>query len=303
LTHPGTEAAPTTDPLQRLTVVVVTHHSAHCVDDMARHLAGFAHVVVVDNASDDGTPERVRQRMPAARVLALPTNLGFGAANNRGLEGVTTPYALLLNPDCTLSPESAAQLVRTADAHPTAAIVAPQLQEHDPQPQLNYGWPRWTWAARGPGATGTACVGYACAAAWLLRTQAIAPQAPWRFDEGFFLYYEDEDLCARVFKARQQVLIEPAATARHANRGSVRGRSVVSAWASEWRRGYHHSRSKVRFMALHIDVREARRVRTLGLWTGGIELALRLLTLQPRLIARSAGRWLGMWHARASLPT
>lgn len=288
---------PAGDPLQRVTVVVVTHHSAHCVDDMARHLAGFAHVVVVDNASDDGTPDRVRQRLPQAELIALPRNLGFGAANNRALDRVATPYALLLNPDCTIAPDAVAQLVRTADAHPGAAIVAPQLQESDGQPQLNYGWPRWTWGARGPGATGPACVGYACAAAWLLRmARADGQPAPWRFDEGFFLYYEDEDLCARVFKARQQVLIDPAATACHANRGSVRGRSVV---AAEWRRGYHHSRSKLRFLTLHVNEHQARRVRTRALWTGALELMIRLLTLQPRLIARSAGRWLGMWRIRA----
>lgn len=276
--------------LQRLTVVVVTHHSAHCVPDMVRTLKPFPHVVVVDNASDDGTVALLHQHMPHAKVLPLPVNLGFGVANNQALEQVATPYALLLNPDCHITPQAAAELLAAADMYPDAAIVAPQLLGDGGQPQLNYGWLRWQWSARGPGASGPLCVGHACAAAWLLRCD----QNRWRFDSDFFLYYEDEDLCARVLQAHRSVLIVPAAQAVHANRGSVKGKSVLR---SEWRRGYHHSRSKILFMGKHRSTEWARRTRLRGLWLGGLEVVIRLLTLQPRLIARSAGRWAGTWSA------
>lgn len=288
----GAVSPPSVDlaALRRVTVVVVTHHSAHCVPALATHLAAFPHVVVVDNASDDKTPALVRKALPQAQVLKLKRNLGYGAANNRALDRVSTPYALLLNPDCVVDASAVSLLVATADACPTAAIVAPQLMDDRGRPQMNYGWPRWCWTSHGAGAQGLTGVGYACAAAWLLRVDAHH----WRFDESFFLYYEDEDLCARVFKTGYQVLIQPEARAVHANRGSVKGRSVVGA---EWRRGYHHSRSKIRFLARHVSRRTALGVRQRALWSGGVELLLRLLTVQPRLIARSAGRWLGMWHA------
>ena len=276
--------------LQRLTVVVVTHHSAHCVTDMARTLAPFPKVVIVDNASDDDTPALLRQQLPQANVLALPNNVGFGAANNYALDQVTTPFALLLNPDCHITSEAVVQLLDVANAHPDAAIVAPQLLGNNGQPQLNYGWLRWHWNARGPGATGPLCVGHACAAAWLLRCD----ENRWRFDSDFFLYYEDEDLCARVLQAHRSVLIAPGAQAIHANRGSVKGKSALR---SEWRRGYHHSRSKILFMGKHRSTEQARRTRQHGLWLGGLELLVRLITLQPRLIARSAGRWAGTWSA------
>ncbi len=278
--------------LERLTVVVVTHHSAHCIAELARSLTGFPHVTVVDNASQDGTASQVCRHLPHAHWIGLPANLGFGAANNRGLDDVVTPYALLVNPDCLITPQAAAQLVATADAYPQAAIVAPQLLDNAGKPQLNYGWPRGAWSARGPGAQGPTCVGHACAAAWLLRCD----DHRWRFDTDFFLYYEDEDLCLRIFNARQMVLIDPAAQATHANRGSVRGGSVVKA---EWGRGYHHSRSKILFMHKHRATDVARRTRRKALWLGSLELLARVLTLQPRLIARSAGRWAGMWSARA----
>lgn len=275
--------------LDQVTVVLVTHHSAHCVPDMAQALAEFPHVVVVDNASDDDTPRLVQAQLPHARVLALPRNVGFGSANNQGLAQVHTPYALLLNPDCHIKADAVRQLVATAQAWPQAVIVAPQLWDSEGQPQLNYGWPRWLGASSGEGATGVVAVGYACAAAWLLRVDTTPA---WRFDEDFFLYYEDEDLCARLFKARQLVLIDPQARAMHANRGSVRGRSV---WLSEWRRGFHHSQSKILFWQRHMGADLARRVRRKALWTGGLEVLLRVFTLHPRLLARSLGRWVGMW--------
>jgi N-acetylglucosaminyl-diphospho-decaprenol L-rhamnosyltransferase len=278
--------------LSRLTVVVVTHHSAHCIPALARSLAAFRHVIVVDNASHDTTAELVQKHMPNAVWVSLQVNVGFGTANNQALDRVATPYALLINPDCLITPEAAAQLVTTADNQPNASVVAPQLQDNGGRPQLNYGWPRWKWPSRGPGAEGVTCVGYACAAAWLLRCD----ERKWRFDSDFFLYYEDEDLCARIIAARQEVLIDPAAVAQHANRGSVKGRSVVR---TEWGRGYHHSRSKLLFMRKHHGGGVAQRTRQQALWRGGLELLLRLLTLQPRLIARSAGRWAGMWSVHA----
>ena len=282
--------------LQRVTVVSVTHHSAHCVPAMARTLSPFAQVVVVDNASDDDTVAQLAARIPQARVIASPVNLGFGVANNRALDAVGTSYALLLNPDCHIEPEAVAQLVATADAWPHAAIIAPQLLDAQGRPELNYGWLRWHWAGRTAAAQGPLCVGHACAAAWLLRCDDRA----WRFDPGFFLYYEDEDLCARALAARAPVIIEPAATAVHANRGSVRGRSPARA---EWLRGYHHSRSKVRFQCKHRGRTEAARVRRRGLWSGALEVLARVLLLNPRLMARSAGRWWGLWTARDQLAT
>lgn len=284
---------PTTDTLPSLdqvTVIIVTYDSAHCIAALSHALASLPHVTVVDNASQDGTPAEVARLMPHAQVRVNPVNLGFGAANNLGLDGVNTPYALLLNPDCLITPDSIARLVDTANALPHAAVVAPQLLDERGHPQINYGWQRFAWASRGPGADGPTSVGNACAAAWLLR---CAGQS-WRFDTDFFLYYEDEDLCLRVLRAKQEVVIEPRSTAVHINRGSVRG---ASPWRTEWGRGFHHSRSKILFQRKHHGLAHAQHTQRLALVSGVVEVFLRLLLLRPYLIARSAGRLAGMWHA------
>ena len=276
--------------LKQVTVIIVTYDSAHCIAALSRVLAYVPNVVVVDNASRDGTPEAVASLMPHARVMVNATNVGFGAANNLGLDTVSTPYALLLNPDCTITPESIDRLVTTASDLPNAVVVAPQLLDGQGQPQLNYGWSRHLWHSRGPAASGPVSVGNACAAAWLLRCDTQA----WRFDTDFFLYYEDEDLCLRILKAGKEVVIEPRSTAVHINRGSVRG---ASPWRTEWGRGFHHSRSKILFHRKHRGVALARRTRLSALMLGSVEVMLRLLLMRPRLIARSAGRMAGMWHA------
>ncbi len=78
--------------LEQVTVVVVTHHSAHCLAGLNALLQHCPRVIISDNASNDGTPEQAPALWPQAQVLAHPLNLGFGAANNRALERVRTPF-------------------------------------------------------------------------------------------------------------------------------------------------------------------------------------------------------------------
>ena len=100
--------------LDQVTVVVVTHHSAHCLAGLNTLLQHCPHVIVSDNASNDGTPEQARTLWPQGIVLAHPRNLGFGAANNSALAQVTTPFAFLLNPDCEITPQALLALMAQA---------------------------------------------------------------------------------------------------------------------------------------------------------------------------------------------
>lgn len=87
-------AGPFSAALSPVTVIVVTHESAHCLDGLDALLSRCANVIISDNGSADGTPERVRERWPHAQVLVHGQNLGFGVANNRALAQVTTPLVL-----------------------------------------------------------------------------------------------------------------------------------------------------------------------------------------------------------------
>ncbi len=280
--------------LKRVTVVVVTYNSAHCLPALAPHLRQCPHVLVVDNASADGCAQAVASHLPHASVLALERNLGFGAANNRGLARVQTEFALLLNPDCEFEPDALAQLVRSADAWPDAAVLAPQLCSAQGKAEVNYRWPHTLWASKGPAATGPACVGFVCGAAMLLRLARFADIG--YFDERFFLYYEDDDLCLRLFQLQRPIVLEPACQALHRSRGSVRG---PSPWRSEYWRGYHHAQSKLIFSHKHLTPQQALRQRRRLLLGTALNLPLRLLLLSPRLLARMWGRLRGTldWKA------
>ncbi len=280
--------------LQDVTVVIVTYNSAHCLGALGAALAGFEHVIVVDNGSDDGCAQLTPKHLPQARVLALPHNLGFGAANNRALAQVRTPFALLLNPDCEITPQAVQQLLHTAAQWPQAAMVAPQLLQPNGEPEVNYRWPHLLWHSSGPAVTdGPACVGFVCGAAMLLRMSAFGGQF---FDEQFFLYYEDDDLCTRLFNQRQAMVIDPAATATHRSRGSVRGRSPLR---SEYIRGYHHAQSKLIYARKYQSTAAAKQQQRKLLWQTTLALPLRLLAYNPRLLARMWGRFKGVMAWRA----
>ena len=88
--------------LARVTILVVTYESRHCLEALSPLLSACPQVVLVDNASHDSTAQQAQALWPHARVQVMPRNEGFGAANNAGLRQVSTPLALLLNPDCQL---------------------------------------------------------------------------------------------------------------------------------------------------------------------------------------------------------
>jgi N-acetylglucosaminyl-diphospho-decaprenol L-rhamnosyltransferase len=285
----GTASAVNQDQLNEVTVVIVTFNSAHCLPELGRHLVACPHIIVVDNGSDDGCAQLALTHLPQAQVIALPTNLGFGAANNRALAKVKTPFALLLNPDCEITPEAIRRLLQTAHQWPDAAMVAPQLLQAHGAPEINYRWPHLLWHSQGPAVTdGPACVGFICGAAMLLRLHAFGGHF---FDEQFFLYYEDDDLCTRLFNQRQAMLIDPAATATHRSRGSVRGKSPLR---SEYLRGYHHAQSKLIYTRKYQSLNSARQQQRKLLWGTALTLPLRVLAFNPRLLARMWGRFRGV---------
>ena len=272
-----------------VTVVIVTYNSAHCLPALAEGLRGVRHVVVVDNASDDDLEVQLPLVLPQAVLIKNQKNQGFGAANNRALATVTTPYALLLNPDCLPTPSFLAGLWQAAARFPDAAILAPHLIRRNGTPEVSYRWPATHWDSRGPAASGPCCVGFVCGAVMLLN-MAVMRKIGF-FDETFFLYYEDEDLCQRVFLASQQIVLVPELEITHLSRGSVKGPNPLK---SEFIRGYHHAQSKLVFERKYFGAAHAQRLRWKTLGLAVLTLLPRLLLPQPRYLARLLGRMAGL---------
>jgi GT2 family glycosyltransferase len=225
-------------------------------------------VIVVDNASADGTPAQVAAHFPWVQVLAQRQNIGFTGGNNRGFVASKGRFLYFLNPDTelvdgTTAGASLATLAARLEADPTLGVVGPQLRYSDgsPQPSARR-FPRpltgfWesTWLGRSwPGNPWTRALRMAewpadqsCAVDWLVGAallcrrsalEAVATAAG-PFDETFFMYSEELDLCRRIRQAGWQVLYEPAAQVLHHEGKSSEQVST--------QRHIHFNTSKVRY--------------------------------------------------------
>ena len=122
-----------------LAIVVVSYntreHLETCLRSLHDHPPGISHeIVVVDNASRDGSVETVRSKWPNVRVVPLNTNVGFACANNEGIRQTASQLILLLNSDTVVPGGSIDALVQALDELADASIVGPRLVDRDGNP-------------------------------------------------------------------------------------------------------------------------------------------------------------------------
>lgn len=220
-----------------VSVVVVAYETRDdlraCLASLAAHGGPGVETIVVDNASTDGSADMVARDFPAARLVRNERNLGFGAACNRGASVASGPYLLFLNSDAQVTAGAIAALARVLDAQPDVAIVGPRTLNEDGTAQVSFGpalTPLAEWrqgrlvravARRDPDALRVAHErslrasepDWVSGSCLMIRRRAF--DAVSGFDEGFFLYEEDVDLCVRVRTQSGLVRFEPAATVVH----------------------------------------------------------------------------------------
>src|SRR5215470_16738418 len=130
--------------MPRLSIVIVTYNSTAdidtCLGSLVQHPPSTDHeIVVVDNASTDGTAAAVRSRWREVRVVDAGANVGFARANNLGIQQTFGSLILLLNPDTSVPAGSLDTLVAALDARPDAAVVGPRLVDADGRAELSFG--------------------------------------------------------------------------------------------------------------------------------------------------------------------
>jgi len=241
------EPSPSTKPMRGrilpVAVVIVNYNTREflrtCLATV--RLEAPSEVVVVDNASSDGSVEMVRAEYPWAVLYANRTNPGYGTAANQAIAKSTTKYVLLLNSDTILPSGALEDLSTYLDRHPRAAIVGPRLLNSDGTLQAScYPFPgtlgwffdnddlRWfschipilrnrllrTWPHTYP-----RIVPWVKGAALLIRRQAF--EAVGGFDESFFLYFEETDLCHRLSTAGWETHFAPVTTIAHVGEAST----------------------------------------------------------------------------------
>lgn len=281
-------------PLNQLTIIIVTYNSAHCIASLSKGIGSQPNIIIVDNASSDETLTQCATHLPQAICIASPKNLGFGAANNLALEQIQTPYALLLNPDCEITPDAIHALVEQASTFPDAAMLTPQIIGHHNKREINYGWVKHAWKSKGE-AEGLCCVGYATGAVMLLNMAITRPLG--FFDERFFLYYEDDDICLKYFNAKHAIIFAPHITVFHASRGSVRTKNIMR---QEFWRGYHHAQSKLLITEKYEGSSQAQHLRRKKIISACFAVLGCTLIFNFKIAARMLGRLKGMIKYKSS---
>jgi len=193
-------------------------------------------VWVVDNASDDGTPQMVAREFGFATLVENSENRGFAAATNQALRLGSAPHVLVLNPDAYIDPETLGPLLSVLEAEPRVAAIGPSLLTADGTPDhaakrsfptvrgaLSYfsGLDRLVPALRQYAATdlGAGEVDAINGAFMLMRRNAL--EAAGLFDEGYWMYMEDLDLCKRLWQDGWTIRFEPESVAWHDKGGSA----------------------------------------------------------------------------------
>lgn len=228
----------------QVTAVVITWQGAHLLGDCLRSLAAqtLPHdVLVVDNASTDGTRDLLAAQFPSVRVLTMDANAGFAGGLAAALPHVRAPYLALLNNDAAAEAHWLECSIEVLRERPDAAAVTAKMLLWDTPGRLNnagvvlvrggYG------ADRGldrpdsaPFDVPAEVFGFSGGAA-VLRTDAV--RAAGGVPGEFFLYYEDTDLSWRLRLARRTIWYEPTAVVVHRHAASTDRRSRMFAFHNE----------------------------------------------------------------------
>lgn len=229
-----------------LSIIIVSFNARADLEGCLRSLAAappaLPHdIIVVDNASADGSATAVRDAWPRVRVIELPENAGFSKANNTGIRATRGDLVLLLNSDTVVRPGVIDRLAGRLLAHPEAAAAGPRLVDGNGRVEISWGRMMSPWTElrqkirgrlyeRGFGpvvrvvrraAASERYVDWVSGACLLVHRRDA--ESVGLLDERYFLYTEDVDFCAALRRRGRRVLFTPAAEVTH-----LRGRSRAS---------------------------------------------------------------------------
>lgn len=233
----------------QLSVIIVNYNVKYflevCLCSVFRAMEGIqGEVIVVDNHSSDGSTAMLREQFPQVRLVANTANTGFSKANNQGVSIAQGTYLLFLNPDTVLPEDFFKKMLGYMDAHPEAGAIGPRLIDGKGQfaPDAKKSFPSFSVAlfkgtglhrlfprssyfnryyAVHVGEHELAEVEVLSGCCMMVRTSVIRELGT-AFDERFFMYFEDGDLCYRIKEAGYRNMYVPETTVIHYKGESTR---------------------------------------------------------------------------------
>ncbi len=231
-----------------LSIVVVSWETQTLLNDCLHSLYDDPEVVqwriiVIDNASTDGSAEMIAREFPQVHLIRNSANFGFARANNQGIRASTGRYVLLLNSDTIVPPGALLALIQFMNDHPEAGACGPRLARADGSTQpfafggdptpaylLARGWNRLIFqrALHDWETHESQSVDWLSGACLLARRDALEQVGG--FDEKFFMYFEDNDLCLRLRRAGWKIFYNPTVTITHFGGASVSQNPARTRW-------------------------------------------------------------------------
>jgi hypothetical protein len=247
-----------------LSIVVVSYNGREylrrCLRSLLEHTRGLEYeVVVVDNASQDGSADMVAAEFPSVRLLRRPSNAGLSTALNQGIRLSGGEMVVLMNPDVELRDNPFPAMARYLRDHPEVGIVGPRILDDDGSLQLSCRrFPTFSVVffnryslltrlfPRNPFSTRYLMTDFdhsgAAEVDWLSLACWMAPRRLFDevgfLDESYFLYNEDVDFCQRLHRAGRKVVYFPEVSVVHrigASTSTLPSRSVIERHRSMWR--------------------------------------------------------------------
>lgn len=288
-----------------LTVSIVNYKTAQlvveCIDSLKRFAPQLARldIVVVDNASQDGSLSVIAQAHPDVRLIDAGANLGFAGGNNLALRECRSDYVLLLNSDALVEAGTLDGLLQVLQQNPGVGAVSPRVVNADDGADQDYpsSFPslpemfRRAW--RGPqypaaGRTEPVLLERLHGACMLLRGELLSSVG--LLDDGFFMYDEDVDWCVRArSKGWQLWLLPQLRVLHHGGKSSGRApsgrRAPLELSSTALRMRYELRRSRYRLYRKHRSVAELlllKGLTDLAMLLASLRLLLRCIRVQQR---------------------
>ena len=233
---------------QNLTIVIVTLKSEKIIDQCLKSINKNVPIIIVENSSNQRFKDELESRYQNLKCILSQSNLGMGAANNIGIKESKTDYVLILNPDVVLEKNTLDELFLASNELSNFSILSP-LENKIP----NYGSFKENYDVKivknmNENNASPFKVEWVDGFAMLLNKKQLREEI--YFDENFFMYLENNDLCRRVIDNRGSIFIVPKAKISH-----LAAKTVDSEFADEveFSRNWHWIWSKFYYSKKHFS--------------------------------------------------
>lgn len=277
---------------KELTIIVLTYNSQDIIKDCLSRLNFDKYaVVVVDNASRDNTVSIVKEYFQVDRLYQLPTNIGFGNANNIALEAVDTDFALVLNPDAIIDDENIEIMLHTMKQHDKFALAGPVML--DEYPYNNQEFLDKLHVMQNDCEGGKECyyeeISNGYTVRFLVGCTLFFKMKDMRkigfFDKNIFLFYEDNEICYRVKEKGFHPVLVKEAKAFH-----LKGTSSTQNLRLVYLRNWHLMWSKLYWKSLKKGALKAKISSIKCVFTNAVSFLMGALTLNKENVAIRASR-------------